>query len=127
MTNPVRLEQSAEVARFDPARLEQLCREKGEAQAETEAAEALSVISQLLRNMGADAMQLDDAELREYVDNLRTASDRIGMSTLARVAGDVRDCLDNGDQPALAATLARLYRVGDRSIHAIFDLDDQIV
>ena len=127
MTEPVRLEQSAEVARFDPARLEQLCREKGEAQAESEAAEALSVIGRLLRNMGPMGKTLNDQELSEYIDALRVSADRIGMSTLARVAGDVRNCIDRGDQAALGATLARLYRVGDRSIHAIFDLDDQIV
>lgn len=127
MTEPVRLEQSAEVARFDPSRLEQLCREKGESQAETEAAEALSVIGRLLRNMGAEANKLNDTELRDYIETLQRSADRIGMSTLARVAHDVWQCLDTGDQVALAATLSRLYRVGDRSIHAIFDLDDQIV
>ena len=126
MSEPVRLEQMAEVARFDPARLEQLCREKGEAQAESEAAEALSVIGKLLRSMGPDKV-LSDQDLAEYIDTLRGSADRIGMSTLARVAGDVRTCLDRGDQAAIAATMARLYRVGDRSIHAIFDLDDQIV
>ena len=127
MTEPVRLEQAAEVARFDPARLEQLCREKGEAQAEAEAAEALSVIGRLLRNMNKDSLNLGHRELGEYIDTLRHSADRIGMSTLARVAGDVRHCLDAGDHAALYATLARLHRVGDRSIHAIFDLDDQIV
>ncbi len=127
MTEPVRLEQTSEVARFDPTRLEQLCREKGEAQAETEAAEALSVIGRLLRNMGPETERLGDQELGTYLDTLRSSADRIGMSTLARVAGDVRHCLDKGDHAALGATLARLYRVGDRSIHAIFDLDDQIV
>ena len=127
MTEPVRLEQTAEVARFDPARLEQLCREKGEAQAETEAAEALSIIGRLLRNIGPDSVHRMDHELIEYVTALQAAADRIGMSTLARVAGDVRTCIDRGDQAAVGATMARLYRVGDRSIHAIFDLDDQMV
>lgn len=127
MSEPVRLEQIREVARFDPARLEQLCRDKGEAAAETAAAEALSTISHLVRSMGAKAHALGDAELIEYVEALRVAADQIGMSTLARVARDVRDCVQACDRVAQAATLARLDRVADRSIHAIFDLDDQIV
>ena len=49
------------------------------------------------------------------------------MATLAHVARDVRICLRRGDPVALSATLARLDRVGDRSIHAVFDLDDQMV
>lgn len=127
MSDPVRLEQTTEVARFDPARLEELCREVGEARAETEAAEALSTIGQLLRRIDPEANPMSDAEFAEKIDTLRTAADRIGMSTLARVSQDVRDCLDRGDPVAFGATLARLFRVGDRSIHAIFDLDDQIV
>jgi len=127
MTEPVRLEQIAEVARFDPARLEKLCREKGEAKAEAEAAEALSVIGKLLRNMAPDANGANNGQLARYIDTLQNSADRIGMSTLARVAGDVRTCIESGDHVALSATLARLHRVGDRSIHAIFDLDDQIV
>ena len=127
MTEPVRLEQTAEVARFDPARLEQLCREKGEAQAETEAAEALSMIGRLLRTIDEFSANRTDYELIEFVTALQAAADQIGMSTLARVAGDVRTCINRGDHAGLAATMARLYRVGDRSIHAIFDLDDQLV
>lgn len=127
MSEPVRLEQATEVARFDPARLEQLCREKGEAVAETEAAEALGLISKLLRDVTSDAVRLNDVALLELITALNTAADSIGMSTLARVALDVRVCVEQGDRAARAATLARLCRVGDRSIHAIFDLDDQIV
>ena len=48
----------------------------------------------------------------------------IGMATLARVGRHVLDCLDSGDPTALAATLARLDRIGDRSIHAVWDLED---
>lgn len=127
MTEPVRLEQTREVARFDPARLEELCREKGEAQAETEAAEALSTIGQLLRHIDPEAASMSDVKFGGKIDALHKAADRIGMSTLARVAQDVRTCLDAGDAAAFGATLARLYRVGDRSIHAIFDLDDQMI
>ncbi|MEM9320556.1 MAG: hypothetical protein AAGA70_16350 [Pseudomonadota bacterium] len=127
MNDPVRLDQFREVARFDPGRLEELCREKGEVQAESEAAMALGEIGEILRDLTPADHGLHDAVVARRIDRLADAADRIGMSTLARVAADVRSCIDCGDVVAYAATLARLYRVGDRSIHAIFDLDDQIV
>jgi len=46
------------------------------------------------------------------------------MATLSRVAGDVETCAGNGDGVALAATYMRLLRVGERSIKAIWDLED---
>lgn len=47
------------------------------------------------------------------------------MLTFARVAGDVLRATDAGDASAQAATLARLVRIGDRSLNAFWDLRDQ--
>jgi hypothetical protein len=49
------------------------------------------------------------------------------MHTLSRVADDVTKCIDAGDQVAIAATLARLLRIGERSLTAIWDMQDVIV
>lgn len=113
-----------EPARFNPAQLEELCNTMGEVRAETEVAEALDRIAKLLAQIGPmircgpqDAL---DQRLQALVRDARL----IGMATLARVAQDVRDCLAAGDATAFAATSARLDRVGDRSIHAVWDLDD---
>ena len=46
------------------------------------------------------------------------------MGGLARVARDVTQCLDRGDGIAVAATLSRLIRVGERSLTAVWDLHD---
>ena len=43
---------------------------------------------------------------------------------LARVGRDVLACLHRADVVALMSTHARLMRVGDRSIRAIWDLED---
>jgi hypothetical protein len=53
-------------------------------------------------------------------------ADKIGMVTLARVAQDVGLCAGRSDAAALAATLARLTRIGDRSLSAVWDLQDVI-
>lgn len=46
------------------------------------------------------------------------------MTALARVAGDVTRAIDANDAVATAATLARLLRVGERSLTAVWDLQD---
>lgn len=111
-----------EPARFNPERLEHLCDEIGEIRAEHEVASALQAINLHLQTIRR--LHPVGADLLRPVRNLATASDRIGMATLARVARDVLVCIGSGDQVALAATHARLLRVGERSIHAIWDLED---
>ena len=46
------------------------------------------------------------------------------MHLLARVAGDVIGCIDTADANAMNATFARLLRIGEQSLTAIWDLQD---
>lgn len=48
----------------------------------------------------------------------------IGMPLLGQVTRDVCACIESGDAIALGATLARLLRVGERSLYAVWDLQD---
>ncbi len=113
-----------EPARFNPDRLEQLCAEIGERRAEREVALALEAISADLQNLsGVDASQTPEA-LSAPVRSIVTAAEMIGMASLARVGWDVLACLERGDPVSLAATHSRLARVGERSINAIWDLED---
>lgn len=66
----------------------------------------------------------DMAELRKSSRSLIAIADQVGMHLLARVAGDVTNCIDSGDTVALAATLGRLMRTGEGSLTAIWDLQD---
>ena len=113
-----------EPARFNPGQLEKLCDRLGEVRAEAEVAFALDRLATLLDEIGRLGTRGDRNELEEVLAALVRDARLIGMATLARVGRDVLDCLDTGDPTALAATLARLERVGDRSIHAIWDLED---
>ena len=49
-------------------------------------------------------------------------SEQVGMMTLAKVASGVADAAGRGDDIALAAVVARLVRVGDASLSAIWDI-----
>lgn len=113
-----------EPARFNPDRLELLCKEVGEIRAEHEVASALEVISRRLHDVRDIDPWRDAPLLAGPVRALIAASDRIGMATLSRVARDVQRCAARRDTVALAATYMRLLRVGDRSIEAIWDLED---
>ncbi len=112
-----------EPARFDPECLETLCRKIGEVRAEAEVALALHRISEGLPKLPGLLNRDEHAFLRE-VDQVARDAEMIGMSTLARVAQSVLDNFKLADHVALAATLARLERVGERSIHAVWDLED---
>jgi len=113
-----------EPARFNPERLEHLCDEIGEIRAEHEVASALQAINAHLQDVRHLHPVGAGDDLVHPVRNLAATSDRIGMASLARVARDVLACIGSGNQVALAATHARLLRVGERSIHAIWDLED---
>lgn len=113
-----------EPARFNPDRLERLCAEIGEVRAEDEVARALEAISVRLQEIEAINPLTGTVALEKTLRALIAASDHIGMATLARVGRNVQACLARGDMVALAATHSRLIRVGDRSIHAIWDLED---
>lgn len=113
-----------EPARFNPAQLERLCESMGEQQAEAEVGHALQRLAGLLGEVARLSPFDRPAELEAALAALVHDAQLIGMATLARVGRDVLDCIDKGDATARAATLARLDRVGDRSIHAIWDLDD---
>lgn len=113
-----------EPARFNPGQLEKLCDRLGETRAEAEVAFALDRLATLLDEAGRIGPDGDHSDLEDVLAALVRDARLIGMATLARVGGDVLDCLDAGDPTALCATMARLMRVGDRSIHAIWDLED---
>lgn len=113
-----------EPAGFNPGQLELLCEKLGEQHAEAELALALNRLANLLGQIGSLQRGGDYVVLETSLAALVTDARLIGMATLAQAGRNVLDCLDSGDPIALAATLARLDRVGDRSLHAVWDLED---
>ena len=113
-----------EPAGFNPGQLELLCDRLGEQRAEAEVAYALDRLATLLVQIAPLKQTGDHRALETLLAALVRDARMIGMATLAQAGRHVLDCLESGDTVALAATLARLERVGDRSIHAIWDLED---
>ena len=114
-----------EGVRLDGDRLAALYAELGEAGAEAVICRAMEDLASVLADLQRLAVQGDLARMPDCAGLLARVAGDIGMATLVRVAGDVADCAARGDLTALTAVLARLVRIGDRSLTAVWDLQDR--
>ncbi len=121
--NVITLEQKESV-RLDPERLNGLCRQLGDSNALDVLCRTVEELAVRLSNCERHWRQRDWTGLRKCARSLIAISEQVGMTALARVAGDVAQTVDTGDAVATGATLARLIRVGERSLTAIWDQQD---
>lgn len=117
----IKLMESVEV---DQARLGALYEQLGSAGAEDVVCRALEELALRLAHSEQLFRESAWSSLRKNTRSLIAIADQIGMSALAHVAGDVVKCVDAGDTVAVAATLSRLLRVGERSLTAVWDVQD---
>lgn len=120
----ITLLQQTESIRLDAGRLEDLYVQLGRTGAEDVVCRALEELAARLAHTERCHRSGRRNELRKSARSLVAIAEQIGMQMLARVARDVTDCADTGDPVALAATLARLLRVGERSLSQIWDMQD---
>lgn len=113
-----------EVVRVNPDRLEELYRQLGQAGAEDVVCRALEELAARLSHTERCYRELRHHDMRKSARSLVAIAEQIGMSLLAQVALDVTICIDAGDKIALSATMARLLRIGERSLTQIWDLQD---
>ncbi|WP_170405685.1 hypothetical protein [Ruegeria arenilitoris] len=119
----VTLEQKESV-RLDPDRLNGLYRQLGDTNAVDVLCRTVEELAVRLSNCERLWRQRDWAGLRKCTKSLVAISEQVGMTALARVAGDVARTVDAGDAVATGATLSRLIRVGERSLTAVWDQQD---
>jgi hypothetical protein len=108
--------------RLNPDPLVALYAELGENGAERVICRAVEELAARLSEMLRHADSGDGAALVRSARLAAKVADQVGMSTLARVAGDVVGATERHDLTAQAAILARLMRIGDRSLTAVWDL-----
>ena len=113
-----------EKVHVDQDRLSELYVELGEAGAEDIVCRAMEELASRLSHCSHLHCAGNWIDLRKCVRSLIAIADQIGMVVLARVCGDVVKAIDADDGPAKAATLARLLRIGEQSLTAIWDLED---
>ncbi len=113
-----------ESVRLDRDRLNGLHRQLGSENALDVLCRTVEELAVRLSNCERHWRQRDWDALRKCSKSLVAIADQIGMTALARVAGDVAGAVDAGDAVAAGATLGRLIRVGERSLTAIWDQQD---
>lgn len=108
----------------DPDQLSGLYATLGDIAAEDVVCRAMEELALRLAHCDRLYRNNEMADLRKSSRSLIAIADQIGMQKLSRVANDVTNCIDAGDMIATAATLARLLRIGEWSLTAIWDLQD---
>jgi len=113
-----------EAANVDHDRLNELYTQLGQSNAEDIVCRAMEELA--LRLTHCDKLYRDKAwgDLHKSAKSLVAIADQIGMPAVSSVAGHVTICIDRADTIALAATVARLLRIGEDSLAVIWDLQD---
>lgn len=113
-----------ETAGLNFDQLDALCTQLGPTGAEDVMRRAMEELALRLNHAERLFREGDLEALGRATKSLIAIADQIGMGKLARVAGDVTSAVEAGDSAATAATLARLLRVGERSLLDVWDLQD---
>ncbi|MCI2395474.1 hypothetical protein [Aliiroseovarius sediminis] len=110
--------------RLDRAQLERLYVQLGPARADKEVNQTLEDLAIGLANVQKAQRGGQMDQVRECVRNLIAIANKIGMTSLGRVGRDVLDLSQGTDLAGYHATLARLGRIGERSLIAVWDIQD---
>ncbi|MBU3031094.1 hypothetical protein [Paracoccus marinaquae] len=111
----------SEPVRVDARRVGDIIGELGETAAQNVIGLALEQLAGTLTATDAALEAGDLAQAVAHADRLSRLAWQIGLLSLAGVAMDLGSCAERRDMGALAAVRARLMRVGNRSLTAIWD------
>lgn len=121
MTNVVEL-CPAELVELEGERLGALAADLGEVRAERVLSRAMEEIGVRLARVQAAYHSGDESRLKKHAQGLAAIAGQIGMNDLVRVARDMADLTERVDPAAQAAVAARLSRVAEDSMLAIWDV-----
>ncbi|MBM3605026.1 MAG: hypothetical protein FJX25_09785 [Alphaproteobacteria bacterium] len=111
----------SESVRVDSRRVAEIVAELGETAAQHVISLALEQLASALGQVDAALDRGDGAQAVAHAERMSRLSWQIGLLSLAGVAMDLGSTVERGDHAALAAIRARLMRVGNRSLTAIWD------
>lgn len=114
----------SEQIQLDQVRLGTLYAQLGETGAESVVCRAMEELAVRMAQCDKFWRAREVAKLRKHARSLIAIADQIGMHRLAQVAGDVTANIDAEDEVAVAATLSRMLRIGERSLSAIWTMED---
>lgn len=111
----------SDAARVDTGRLNTICDQMGQANGEAVICAAMEDLAGLLQKAHSAWINCDMDALHLTMRQVSGIAERIGLITLTDVARDVADLAVSHDDAGLAATMARLTRLGEGSLIAIWD------
>ncbi|KEJ90458.1 hypothetical protein [Sulfitobacter donghicola] len=114
----------SEQVQLDQGRLGLLYTQLGDAGAESVVCRAMEELAVRLSQCETLWRNNNQTQLRKHARSLIAISDQIGMDKLAQISSDVTHAIDAQDDVAIAATLSRLLRIGEKSLAAIWIMDD---
>ncbi|KKN26809.1 hypothetical protein LCGC14_0870970 [marine sediment metagenome] len=106
----------------DHVRLGSLYAQLGEVDAEDVVARTMEELALRISHCDRLFHASNWGELRKNSRSLIAIADQVGLAKLTAVARDVTKSIDQKDHVAVAATLRRLIRIGERSLTAILDM-----
>ena len=113
-----------EPVRLDRDQLEVLYQSLGPVGADKVVNHALEELAATLARASRHYREGRIEDLRAAMKVLIAVARQVGMTLLARVARDVLDLSRTYDAAAFGATMARLERIGESSLNAVWDLQD---
>ncbi|SMX30650.1 hypothetical protein [Actibacterium lipolyticum] len=113
-----------EALRMDPERLAAIYVDMGEARAQVAVSRAMEDLAITLERIKGLARVGRLADLAEKALRVRDIAEPLGLSSLSKAAANLAEVGGTKNPVALAATLARLERVANRSLKMVWDLQD---
>ncbi len=108
--------------KVDRDRLDQLYDQLGTSGADGVVSRAMEELAVRLSKVESSYKKGDFEEMQRAARSMIAISEQIGMVTFAKVAEDVKTLALAEDSTALAACVARLMRIGENSLLAVWDL-----
>lgn len=100
---------------LDPSRIGLLYTELGGAEVQALLDRAMQELGGVHAELRGQYAARDLDGFARNLRRLRRIAEHLGLTTVARIAGDVIECLDRGDPTALAATWGRLSRSAEQA------------
>lgn len=113
-----------EPIRMETDQLSGLYKQLGTDGAEDVVCRAVEELAFRLKHCDTHWQQDDNAAIRKCARSMIAIAEQLGMTSLAIAAGNVTQTIDQGDEVAKAATLTRLFRIGEQSLMAVWDVQD---
>jgi len=113
-----------EAVRLDDSRLLELYQRLGAVHAENVISNAMEDLAVRLAKVARAYEESDLETVGKTARSISAVALQVGMPALATAANNVHTLAQTDDSTALAATIARLARLGESSLLAIWDIQD---